>query len=232
MLKKILPLALCAALGSAALADEAAVKKALEGRKIPVKSVAKAGALGLYEVFTGEQIIYTDEKANFIIDGAIIDLKAGKNLTDERMRKLTAIKFSELPLDQAIKQVRGDGKRVMATFEDPNCGYCKRLAKDLVKLDNVTIYTFLMPILSPDSTKKSKTIWCAADKSKAWNDWMVDGKEPTGKDDCDTAIIQKNVEFGRKLGINGTPTIFFTNGERIPGAMPLAQIEQRLNDSK
>ena len=148
------------------------------------------------------------------------------------MRKLTAIKFSELPLDRAIKQVRGDGKRVLATFEDPNCGYCKRLAKDLLKLDNVTVYTFLYPILSEDSIRKSKQIWCSADRAKAWNDWMVEGRAPAGKDDCDTAAITKNQEYGRRLGISGTPTMFFADGERVPGAMPLAKIEQKLGQLK
>jgi len=149
-------------------------------------------------------------------------------VTQERMNKLTAIKWSELPLERAVKQVRGDGKRVLATFEDPNCGYCKRLAKDLQKLDNVTIYTFLLPILSPDSLEKSKAIWCAADRAKAWTDWMVDGKAPGGKTDCDTTAITKNQEFGRKLNINGTPTLFFASGERLPGAVPLQQIEEKL----
>ena len=123
------------------------------------------------------------------------------NYTAERMQKLTAIKFSELPLEFAIKQVRGDGKRVLASFEDPNCGYCKKLAKDVAKLENVTLYTFLMPILSPDSLEKSNQIWCSSDKAKTWNDWMQEGKAPSGKSDCDTSSIQKTVELGRKLGI-------------------------------
>ena len=146
----------------------------------------------------------------------------------ERMQKLTAIKFSELPLANAIKQVRGDGKRVFASFEDPNCGYCKKMAKEIAKLDNVTVYTFLYPILSPDSLEKSNQIWCASDRVKAWNDWMVDGKAPAGKGDCDTTAIKTTLETGRKLAINGTPTIFFADGERVPGAIPLARIEQKL----
>ncbi len=123
-----------------------------------------------------------------------------KNVTDGRMQKLTAIKFSDLPLTLAVKQVRGDGKRVFATFEDPNCGYCKKMAREIAKLDNVTIYTFLYPILSPDSLEKSNQIWCAADKAKAWNDWMIDGKAPGGKGDCDTTAVKKSVETGRKIG--------------------------------
>ena len=234
MLKKLLPLALASLFVASANADEADIKKAMEAKLgAKVESVAKSGYLGLYEVYSEGNILYTDEKMTaFIAGGQLIDGKTMKNVTEERMRKLTAIKFSELPLDRAIKQVRGDGKRVLATFEAPNCGYCKRLAKDLLKLDNVTIYTFLYPILSEDSIRKSKQIWCSADRAKAWNDWMVEGRAPAGKDDCDTAAITKNQEYGRRLGISGTPTMFFADGERVPGAMPLAKIEQKLGQLK
>lgn len=230
MLKKILPLALVLSVSSFAIADEADVRKGMEARLgTKVESVTKAGFLGLYEVYADGNIFYTDDKVTAIMVGAqLIDAKSMKNVTEERMRKLTAIKFNELPLDRAIKQVRGDGKRVLATFEDPNCGYCKRLARDLQKLENITIYTFLLPILSEDSVKKSKQIWCSADRAKAWNDWMIDGKTPSGREDCDTAAITRNQEFGRKLNITGTPTMFFGNGERVPGAMPLPRIEQKL----
>lgn len=234
MFKSLLSLVFSTLISATALADEADVRKALEAKlKTKVDSVTKAGYFGLYEAFTDGNIIYTDEKATAIIfGGQLIDTRSMKNVTEERMKKLTAIRFNDLPLDQAIKQVRGDGKRVLATFEDPNCGYCKRLAKDLQKLDNVTIYTFLLPILSEDSVVKSKQIWCAANRSKAWNDWMVDGRTPSGKGDCDTAAVTKNQEFGRKLNITGTPTIFFGDGERVPGAVPLAAIEQKLGQVK
>jgi thiol:disulfide interchange protein DsbC len=230
MLKKILPLALAATLCFPAIADEAGVKKAVEARlNGKVDKVTKTPYLGLYEVFVGGDIIYTDEKVSAILfEGKLVDTKTMKNVTAERIQKLTAIKFSDLPLELAVKQVRGDGKRTFATFEDPNCGYCKKLAKDIAKLDNVTIYTFLYPILSPDSLDKSKQIWCATDRAKAWNDWMVDGKAPAGKSDCDTTAVQKTIEAGRKLAINGTPTVFFADGERIPGAVPVAQIEEKL----
>ncbi|WP_153145471.1 DsbC family protein [Dechloromonas sp. H13] len=234
MLKRTVPLALAALWTTLASADEAEIKKAMEAKLgAKVESVTKSGYLGLYEIYADGNILYTDEKMTaFIAGGQLIEGKTMKNVTEERMRKLTAIKFSELPLDRAIKQVRGDGKRVLATFEDPNCGYCKRLAKDLQKLDNVTIYTFLYPILSEDSIRKSKQIWCAADRSRAWNDWMVDGRAPAGKDDCDTSAIVKNQEFGRRLNISGTPTIFFADGERVPGAVPLPKIEQKLSQLK
>lgn len=234
MLKKLLPLALASLFVATVNADEADIKKAMEAKLgAKVESVTKSGYLGLYEVYSEGNILYTDDKMTaFIAGGQLIDGKTMKNVTEERMRKLTAIKFSELPLDRAIKQVRGDGKRVLATFEDPNCGYCKRLAKDLLKLDNVTIYTFLYPILSEDSIRKSKQIWCSVDRAKAWNDWMVEGRAPSGKDDCDTAAITKNQEYGRRLGISGTPTMFFADGERVPGAIPLAKIEQKLGQLK
>ena len=230
MLKKMLSLTLAAAFASLAVADEADIKKAMEARLgTKVESVAKSGYLGLYEVYADGAIFYTDDKVSaIVVGGQMIDAKSMKNVTDERMKKLTAIRFSDLPLDRAIKQVRGDGKRVLATFEDPNCGYCKRLAKDMQKLENVTIYTFLMPILSPDSLEKSNRIWCASDRAKAWNDWMQEGKAPSGKGDCDTSAVKKTVDLGRKLAISGTPTMFFADGERIPGAVPLAQIEQKL----
>ena len=231
MLKKMLSLTLAAAFASLAVADEADIKKAMEARLgAKVESVSKSGYLGLYEVYADGAIFYTDDKVSaIVVGGQMIDAKSMKNVTDERMKKLTAIRFSDLPLDRAIKQVRGDGKRVLATFEDPNCGYCKRLAKELLKLDNVTVYVFLYPILSEDSVRKSKQIWCAADRSKAWNDWMIDGKAPTGRTDCDTTAIQKSVELGQKLAISGTPTIFFADGTRVPGAMPIEQIENRLS---
>ena len=234
MFKTLLSLALTASVSLSAFADEASVKKAIEaklgGNK--VTSVTKTPYLGLYEVYADGQIFYTDEKITAILAGSLIDGQSMKNVTAERMQKLTAISFADLPLELAFKQVRGDGKRVLATFEDPNCGYCKRLAKDMIKLDNVTLYTFLLPILSPDSLEKSKRIWCSTDKAKAWNDWMIDGKAPTGRTDCDTTAIQKSVELGQKLAISGTPTIFFADGTRVPGAMPIEQIENRLSQAQ
>lgn len=233
MLKKFLAFALAAVLGQTALADEAGVKKAIEAKLggAKVTSVTKTPYLGLYEVYADGQIFYTDEKITTILTGSLIDGKTMRNVTSERMQKLTAINFSDLPLESAVKQVRGDGKRLLATFEDPNCGYCKKLAKDMQKLDNVTIYTFLFPILSPDSLEKSNRIWCSSDKAKAWNDWMIDGKALTNKADCDTSAIQKNVELGQKLAVSGTPTLFFADGTRVPGAVPLAQVEKKLDQA-
>jgi thiol:disulfide interchange protein DsbC len=211
-------------------ADEAAIRKkiekALEGTQ--VVSISKTPYLGLYEVFTGENILYVDEKASLIIAGDLIDLQSKRYVTRDRLNLLTAVKFDKLPLEQAFKQVHGDGRRQLATFEDPNCGYCKRLAKELAKIDNVTIYTFLTPVLGPDSEKKSHLIWCSAEPSKAWNEWMTEGKPLKGPVSCDISAIRKNSELAEKLRVRGTPAVFFESGERIPGYITHDVIEQKL----
>ena len=218
-------------LAGAAHADEASVKKSVEawlGGK--VDAVRKTNLLGLYEIQVGQELYYTDEKVSLLFDGSIIDTKTRANLTQERLNKLSAIKFSDLPLELAVKTVRGDGKRVIATFEDPNCGYCKKLAKDLAGMNNITIYTFLLPILSRDSAEKSRAVWCAPYRSKASNDLMVSNMPPPAGT-CE-APIDKVVALAQKYNIRGTPTIFLTNGERIPGAPPVAQLEQKLAQIK
>jgi thiol:disulfide interchange protein DsbC len=229
---------ICAALcilllNTAAWADtaEAEVKKSVEawlGGKFTVTSVRKAEFLGLYEVVVGGDVIYTNEKATHIILGNVIDIKSRKNLTEERMAKLAQIKFSDLPLDLAIKQVKGNGKRVMATFEDPNCTYCKKLARELQNVTDVTVYTFLFPILSPDSIEKSKAIWCAPDRAKAWNDYMLNGTAPNGAK-CDTAALDKVMALAQKLNVRGTPAVFLADGSRLPGFMPAPQLEEAMN---
>lgn len=212
---------------SAAQASEDAVKRAMEafiGQPV-VESVKRTSYGGLYEVVLDNgELIYTDARVSFIIDGHVIDTRSRQNVTQARLNELAAIDFSILPLDQAIKQVRGDGKRVLVTFEDPNCGYCRRLAKDLVQMDNVTIYTFLYPILSADSTEKSRNIWCARDRVKAWNDWTIDGKAPAAAS-CDSSVVDRNVALGQSLRITGTPTMFLADGTRIGGYLPPAQLE-------
>ena len=239
MFKRLIVLSLLApvlALAQAAdpsgkLTSEAIIKRTLESRLggVKVDSVAKTPYLGLYEVRLDNEIIYTDEKMNYLFSGNIIDAKNMQNLTEKRMRELTAVKWDNLPLDAAVKTVRGNGKRMLAVFSDPNCPYCKRFEKDLAKIDNVTIYTFLYPILSQDSHDKSKGVWCSADKSKAWSDLMLNGTVPAAAR-CDTPI-EKNLELGRKYRVSGTPTLFFTNGERVPGAIAADQIETRLAEN-
>jgi len=239
MLKRILVLVLLGpvlALAQAAepagkLTSEAIIKRTLEGRLggVKVDAVAKTPYLGLYEVRLDNEILYTDEKMNYIFSGSIIDGKSMQNLTEKRVRELTAIKWENLPLDAAVKTVRGNGKRMLAVFSDPNCPYCKRFEKELAKVDDITIYTFLYPILSEDSHEKSKAVWCSADKAKAWSALMLNGTVPAAAR-CDTPI-EKNLEFARKYRITGTPTLIFANGERVPGAIPQAQLEKLLADN-
>lgn len=191
-----------------------------------VESVVRIPQGGLYEItLINGELFYTDQTVSFFILGSIVDAKTRRNLTGERLDKLTRIDFKSLPLDQAIK--RANGKRVIVTFEDPNCGYCKHLGKELQKIKDVTIYTFLYPVLSEDSMTKSRQIWCAENKAAAWMAWIVDGKAPEARN-CDSSVIDRNVELGRKLRITGTPVLFFANGTRIVGYRDALELEQIL----
>ncbi len=222
------------ALIPAALAGETEVKKAVDpvlaelfGPGIKADAVRKLEKFNLYEIQIGGELLYTDEKVGFLINGDVLDVQAKKNLTEERKQKLSQVKFSELPLDLAVKQVKGNGKRVLVTFEDPNCTYCRKLAKELQSISDVTIYTFLYPILSPDSAEKSKNVWCATDRAKAWTELMLEGKQPASAN-CSNPI-EKIVALGRKLNIRGTPALIFADGTRIPGYMPAAMLEKALD---
>jgi len=224
-MKRSLLGAVLACLSLVAIADEADVKKAVEARLGKVEKLARAPMAGIWEVTVDGQIFYADDKATYLIFGNLLDMKTGKNLTAERQ-------FNALPLDLALKQVRGTGKNILVTFEDPNCGYCKKLAKDILTLKDATVYTFLLPVLGDDSYEKSKAIWCAPDKSKAWVDWMTAGKAPPAMPaKCNTAGLDKSAQLGGKLRINGTPAIFFATGERVGGYIPAAEIEKRFGAS-
>ncbi|MDP3706903.1 MAG: DsbC family protein [Polaromonas sp.] len=219
----------------AAFAQEAAIRKNLAER-LPslakIDEVSKTPMNGLYEIRVNDSdIFYTDAEGNFLIQGNLIDTRAKRNLTEERVEKLSAIDFSALPLKDAFILVHGNGKRKLAVFEDPNCSYCKRFERDLQKVNDVTIYTFLLPILSPDSVEKSKNIWCAKDKGKAWLDWMVRDQTPA-KASCDTAALERNLDFSKKHKITGTPTVFFADGTRVPGAISAQQVEKLLASAK
>ena len=186
------------------------------------------GRGGLYEVLIGGQIYYVDLDVTFVLAGRMFDPTTREDLTQKRLDVALKVDFKSLPLEHAVKTVRGDGSRVMVTFEDPNCGYCKRLWQNMAELKNVTIYTFLYPILSPDSMEKSKAIWCSKDRAASWDEYMVQNKTTsTAAVDCKNPLEQ-NVALGRELGINGTPTIVFADGTRSAGAMPVPAIEQRL----
>jgi thiol:disulfide interchange protein DsbC len=215
-------------------AQEAAIRKTLAER-LPqlgkIDEVSKTPMSGLFEVRVGNELFYTDAEGNFLIQGHLVDTKLQRNLTEERMDKLLAIDFSVLPVKDAFTIVRGNGKRKIAVFEDPNCGYCKRFERDLQKVDNVTVYMFLYPILGADSTDKSRNIWCSKDKAKAWLDLMV-RDQATPAASCDTAALARNLEFGKKYKITGTPTLVFADGSRVPGAIGAPQVEKLLADAK
>jgi thiol:disulfide interchange protein DsbC len=221
-----------------AVAQEAAIRKNLAERLPQLQSideVSKTPIGGLYEIrVNGTDILYTDAEGNYLIQGNLIDTRARRNLTEERIEKLSAIQFDALPIKDAFTIVRGNGKRKLAVFEDPNCGYCKRFERDLQKVDNVTVHMFLYPILGPDSMEKSKKIWCAKDQGKAWLDHMVRDQAPgaAAASSCDVTALSRNVDFGRKHKINGTPTLFFVDGSRVPGAISAAQVEKFLGDAK
>ncbi len=229
---QLLPALLAAAtlaLSFGAHAQEAEIRKAL-GQRIPqfgkIDEIVATPMKGLYEVRVGTDVFYTDAKGNYIIQGELIDTQARRNLTEDRINKLTAIDFSALPLKDAFTIVRGNGKRKIAVFEDPNCGYCKRFEKDLQNVDNVTVYLFLYPILSPDSAEKARNLWCAKDRATAWQDLMVRDKAPEAAT-CDTGAVQRNLAFGKKHKITGTPTVLFADGTRVPGAIGAPAIEKR-----
>jgi thiol:disulfide interchange protein DsbC len=211
---------------------EANIKKALEPRLsgAKIESIKETPYSGLYEVRVAGDILYTDKKGEYLVIGQVYDVKSSRNLTRERIDEVNKIKFSDLPLEMALKQVKGNGKRVIAVFEDPNCGYCKRLRQTTLKeVDNVTIYTFMYNILSEDSFVKSKNIWCAADRNKAWDDWMIAGKlPPSAPAACETPN-DKVVALGQKMRITGTPAIFFADGSRIPGAIDLKALEGKFD---
>ena len=196
-----------------------------------VRSVTPAPVSGLYEVLVGNDIFYTDSTGKYLIQGEIIELATGKNITEQRQADLNRIKWTDLNQANAFKVVRGNGTRQLAIFSDPNCGYCKRLEKSLQQLDNVTIYTYLIPILSADSIQKSKQIWCSSDPNKAYTDWMINGVAPGGKIDCSNPL-DKNLTFAKTYGITGTPTLFFTDGSRFPGAVQIADIEKKFASLK
>lgn len=204
-----------------AFADEAQVKRGIESRfpGMKVTSVAKTPYSGLYEVVVGDAIFYADEKVTFVFRGEIIDARSQKNVTEERQQKLSAIKFEDLPLEIAIKQVRGNGKRVVAIFSDPYCPYCKRLDQALMREDDITIYTFLFPIIRAESADKSRAIWCAPDRAKAYYDFMLNGRDVAVSGAC-SAPVDRWLALGQKVGVRATPTSFAANGQRILGARP------------
>jgi thiol:disulfide interchange protein DsbC len=228
-------LALLAAVSFSAVAQEAVIRKNLAARlpNLPaIDEVSKSPMPGLYEIrINHSDVYYTDAKGDFLIQGSLIDTKGKVDLTEQRINKLSAISFGDLPLKDSFTIVRGKGERKLVVFEDPNCGYCKRFERDLAKIDNVTVHVLLYPILSPDSAEKSRNIWCAKEPGQTFEDWMVNDVTPTAAN-CDTAPIARNVAFGKKARVTGTPTLFFADGTRVPGAIPADRIEKLLSEAK
>jgi thiol:disulfide interchange protein DsbC len=226
-----IPAALAQTSTPAPTGEAAAVKKTLEQKfpGAPIRHVAKSPYFGLYEALIGDQMIYTDTKANQVIVGSIIDTGSRQNLTEAKLRKLNRVAFDKLPLELAMVKVKGNGARKLVVFSDADCPFCHRLEKEIKNLDNVTIYTFLFPIdqLHPDAARKSRQIWCAPDKVKAWDEFFVSGKVPDNAGDCGDPI-EKTQALGNAMKITATPTLVFADGSVVPGALPLAQIEKEM----
>jgi thiol:disulfide interchange protein DsbC len=217
-----------------ACADEAQIRRVVEAKLNGVKvEGVQPGPLGLYEVrfraADGVRVVYTDANATHIFLGKIYDTKNDRNLTEERLRKLNVIRFDALPLQQAVKIQRGNGKRVLAIFSDPYCPYCKQFEQTLQQVDNITVYVFMFPVIKPDLADHSRAVWCSPDRGKAWLDLALRGKRSPADTSCDTPV-EKNLELGRRLGVSATPTLIFANGERISGGMSAADLRELLDE--
>ena len=228
----MLGLALAVLLAQASSAQEAVIRKNIAER-LPdfpaIDEVSKTPIPGLYELRIGTEILYTDEQGNHLIEGQLIETKSRNNLTEARIAKLTAIDFASLPLKDAIVWKQGTGARKLVVFADPNCTYCKKFETDMMKVKDVTVYTFLLPILGGDSPEKTRNIWCAKDNTAAWRDWMIQGTAPArSMGNCDTSAIARNIAMSKKFRVNGTPLLVFEDGKSVPGALPADQVEKQL----
>lgn len=213
------------------MAQEADIRKAL-AQSMPefpvIEEIRKTALPGLYELrVKGSEILYSDAKGQYLIQGQVFDVRNKKNLTQERVDKLLTVDLTSLPTQDAITLVRGKGERKLVVFSDPNCGFCKRFEQQIQNLDNVTIRVHLYPILGEDSSDKSKRIWCSKTPGKTWADWMLKDKTPA-KASCDTTAIDRNLAWGQKNKVQGTPLLVLADGSRIPGAIDAASLEARL----
>jgi thiol:disulfide interchange protein DsbC len=216
-------------------ADEAQIRRVVEAQLggAKVEGIEPA-PLGLFEVRVrtarGVQVVYTDATARHVFIGRIYDTQAERDITSERLRKLNAVKFDQLPLDQAVKIQRGNGKRVFAMFSDPHCPYCRQFEQTLQKMDDITLYVFMFPVIRPDLADHSKAVWCSADRGRAWVELALNGKVPAAKPSCPNPV-EKNMELGQRLGVSATPTLLFTSGERVSGLLQLADLNEQLNEN-
>ncbi|MDF7675450.1 DsbC family protein [Neisseriaceae bacterium ESL0693] len=200
-------------------------------QQLQVLSIRKTPLADLYEVVVNDnQILYTDAKGDYMILGNLVDLNTQENLTKQRTKELNHMDFKQLPFDKAIKEVRGNGQRKLAVFSDPDCPFCKKLEQEIGTLDNVTIYTFLMPLteLHPQAQEKAEQIWCQPNRTEAWVKWMRQGIAPAPVAQCKTPVAD-TLALGTKAGFNGTPTLVFPDGETISGLIPAAELNQILD---
>jgi thiol:disulfide interchange protein DsbC len=221
--------------GASTDSENGAIKKALED-KFPgatIGGIVKSPYAGLFEVQFDDQLVYTDAKVSYVFVGSVYDASSKRNLTEEKMRKLTRVSWDSLPLDLAMKKVKGTGQRKIAVFADADCPFCAKLESELKNVDNVTIYTFVYPIdqLHPDAARKTRIIWCAPDRVAAWDAWFANKTLPDNKGDCETPL-DKTVELGQKLKINATPTLIFADGSMIPGALPAQRLESEIKQGE
>ena len=235
-LRSLIAFCLGATLLHAAFAQEAVIRKNIAER-LPafpkIDEISKTPIPGLYELRIGTDLFYSDERGDHVIEGHLIETRTQTDLTTARIDKLTAIDFASLPLKDAIVWKQGTGARKLVVFADPNCGYCKKFEKEMQQVKDVTVYTFLYPILGGDSPEKSRDIWCAKDSGAVWRDWMIKGTAPArSAPQCDTAALQRNVTMAKKFRINGTPALVFEDGKRVPGAMAPEQVEKQLTLSR
>ena len=227
---------LLALFATAAVANEAAIRKALEAKigASKIEGIQPSPIPGLFEVrvrtANGPQILYTDATGTHLIDGSIYHIASGRDLTEERLRKLTAIRFEALPLDQAVKIQRGSGRRTLVMFSDPYCPYCQQFELTLQKIDDIVVYVFMYPVIRPQNADHSKAVWCSPDRAKAWLELAIQHKRPAAAADCDNPV-EKNLELGRSLRVTSTPTLILANGERVAGGMSLADLKNALDQA-
>jgi thiol:disulfide interchange protein DsbC len=219
-------------IGSAS-ADEATIRRNLAARlpNLPaIDAVTPSVMNGLWEIRLGSELIYSDASGSFVIDGEIIDTRLRLNVTEQRLAQLTAVDFPKLPLKDAVVWKQGTGARRLVVFADPNCGYCKQLERDLNGVRDLTVYVFLVPVLGGDSQEKSRAIWCARERGKAWRGWMLDGAvPPAAAAKCDSSVLERNLALGRKHGVVGTPMLVFEDNHKVPGIMSAADIAKKLD---
>jgi thiol:disulfide interchange protein DsbC len=224
--------------GPAAARDEATIRKAAEAfleNDMKIEGVSRTGFLGMWEVRVvtseGTRLLYTTDEATHFFIGAVYDAKTQTDLTEQRMRKLNTVRFADLPFSQAFKIVRGKGSRQFAYFSDPRCPYCKKFDQEIVKMDDVTVHVFMLPIIAPDSAQISRAVWCSPDRAKAWLDWMLNGVMPTASGTCANPI-DRNLELGKKYRVSGTPTLIFADGQRLAGWRPAPQLSKLLDEAQ